>query len=327
MSLLIYNALKQVFACSTILTVRAPTHQSAGHECCCVAKVIAWNASSDNGGGRGGRAKQRATERMLHVEVDTNAGEDGIYAVISRELVQANAAGRLAGIDFDVRRARLDLGDVAIHWTPKEKSDDPSIPRTMTWLIERKSWSDWCASIQDGRYREQKHRFLGSMASETVNMHYMIEGALQDDAGQTRGMQHRAANAAVLKTQLRDGFTVLRTSSIEHSGQTIAYLALNLRSGGFNVARTRHVEAILGVDRKKFKRKRDNLTESRAELFCATLSVIPGMSDARARIVSAKYPSPKALISADHDSLAQLECGRMKLGPTLAKRIKSLYCV
>lgn len=264
---------------------------------------------------------------MLYVDVDTNAGEDGIYSVISRELVQANAAGRLSGIEFNVRRARLDLGDVAIRWTPKEKESDIEYPQTITWLIERKSWSDWCASIQDGRYREQKQRFLGSMASESVRMHYLLEGGVHDDQGQTRGMQHRAANAAILKTQLRDGFTVLRTASVEHSGQTIAYLALTLRHGGFDATRGRHAEAIVGVDRKKFKRKRENLTHSTSELFCATLSVIPGMSDARARRVGARYPTPKALISADEDALANVECGKMKLGPMLAKRIKSIYCV
>ena len=71
---------------------------------------------------------------------------------------------------------------------------------TITWLIERKSWSDWCSSICDGRYHEQKQRFLNSNDGETTRMHYMIEGPIHDGSGHTRGFASNG-QCGIVKTQ------------------------------------------------------------------------------------------------------------------------------
>jgi ERCC4-type nuclease len=63
------------------------------------------------------------------VLVDTNAGEDALFATLARDLG-----------DDRVTRQRLDLGDVEVRG---------EIGRI---LFERKSWNDLVSSLRDGRY-------------------------------------------------------------------------------------------------------------------------------------------------------------------------------
>ena len=48
-------------------------------------------------------------------------------------------------------------------------------------------------------------RFVAT-ANEHTRLIYLTEGTPMENHGQTREMQHSAANAALIKTQLRDGF-------------------------------------------------------------------------------------------------------------------------
>lgn len=259
----------------------------------------------------------------LMITVDTNSGETPMYAAISREMVRANAAGKMAGIEFNVKRERLDLGDVCIEWTPKDKEEYDKVPPTTRWLIERKTWSDWCASISDNRYREQKQRYI-TTSDENSRLIYLIEGSPVDNDGQTRGMQHSAANAALIKTQLRDGFSVLWSNGANHSGHIISYLALTLTRGGFTPS-SKGSQLIVGADKSKCKRKRDNLVNSVDETFCATLTMIPSVSDARARAIQAAFPRPRDLMGATESEISRIVCGKQSVGPVVAKRIKQLY--
>lgn len=260
----------------------------------------------------------------LIITVDTNAGETPMYSAISRALVKENAAGKMAGIEFHINRSRLDLGDVCIEWTPKDKPEYETYAPTTKLLIERKTWSDWCASISDNRYREQKQRFIAT-ANENTRLIYLIEGTPVDNDGQTRGMQHSAANAALIKTQLRDGFAVLWSNGPVHSGNIISYLALTLTRNGFAPSK-KASQLIIGADRNKCKRKRDNLVNSVTETFCATLTMVPDVSDARARAIQAAFATPRDLLNASELQLADIKCGKQRLGPVIAKRLKQLYC-
>ena len=230
--------------------------------------------------------------------VDTNVAETPLYDT----LTTLNTSGQ-------VRRERLDIGDIRLSASGG------------TLLLERKTWADWSASICDGRYKEQKARFIGS-AQENVHLVYLLEGKLVGFDGATRGMSNKALNAAVLKTQLRDGIAVVRSPGTAESARIITYLYSQLVAGALSPAAA---TAALGVPGSVKKRKRENLEEP-AAIFRAMLAVIPGMSDAKAEAVAGVYPSFTELLGASEQELANLACGaKRSLGGVLAKRILALY--
>lgn len=240
---------------------------------------------------------------VLEVIVDTNAAETPLHDALLAHL----------GVRV-VRRERLDLGDVAV------VADGKRI------LVERKTWNDWAASVVDGRYKEQKTRFLGSEGTtEGCHLVYLIEGGLVGFDGRTQGVSNKALNAAVLKTQMRDGLAVLRTRDCAHSAATVGYLAEQLVAGGLDPESARRV-----VAGSAKKRKRENLYEP-AALYRAMLAVIPGMSDDKADAVATRYSSLRALQRASAADLATIKCGSSRakkaraLGPALAARIVGLY--
>lgn len=233
----------------------------------------------------------------MHIVVDTNAAETPLYV----ELCTLQHAAK-------VRRERLDLGDVEL------------VVGEQRMVIERKAWSDWAGSIADGRYKEQKTRFLGS-AGEGTTLVYLLEGPIVGFNGRTRGMSNKALNAAILKTQLRDGIVVVRARDPVHSAATVAYLFEQLQAGGLNPESAR-----TGTAGSTKKRKRENL-EDPGNLYRAMLTVVPGMSDEKAAAVAGCYPSFRTLRHASASILAQIECGktRRRLGPAVARRLVDLF--
>jgi len=253
----------------------------------------------------------------MRIVVDTNAGENALFEHIERLVKQKTNEGTFGASPPTVLRQRLDLGDVSIE-LPCEEADSSVIK---SWLFERKTWSDWCASIVDGRYREQKQRFLSSNDGNS-ELVYMVEGNLKSDSGDTRGLHNRSANAALVKTALRDKLPILRTIDSHQSAEMIVYVAVQARREGLCSSTNR---VIVGLDQTKLKRKRDNLTQSPSTMLCAMLSVIPGMSDARAQQVQTTFSSMNSIIQASESDLANVNCGKRKLGSIVAKRIKQVF--
>ena len=148
------------------------------------------------------------------ISVDTNAAENFLFDRLTTYF-QAD------GTEVQVERTRLDIGDVRI--VGKEGR---------TLVIERKSWTDWCASICDGRYAEQKQRFLASRQPKEVLVYVLeMEDALPKWEGKTRGMSNKAANAAMLKTQLRDGVPIVQSHGKAHTALLVCYLADQIVKG------------------------------------------------------------------------------------------------
>lgn len=223
------------------------------------------------------------------ITVDTNAGEDAVFAA-----VQAGAAG--------CERQRLDVGDVLIRTVGGDIS------------LERKTWADLCASIADGRLAEQKSR----MVDPSVRYVYAIEGAdVAPWDGFHRGMRQKCMWGALVKMQLRDGVSVFFTRSPEDTAALVLYLAQQ-GEGGFE---PKAPGVVSGVQ----KRKRDNLADPAAVLR-GMLTVIPGMSAAKADAALRSFPTVALLVAADAAELAAVECGSRKLGPKMAQAIKAVFC-
>lgn len=258
---------------------------------------------------------------MLVITVDTNAGEDAVYAALEK-------CGAGVNNDYELRRQRLDVGDVCIsHRDTSNASNDDSGDTdrlTKSIVVERKTWADLCASICDGRLAEQKSR----MVDETnVRYMYAIEGAeVHSWDGFHRGsMRQKCMWGALLKMQLRDGFGVVHTRAPDDTAALVRYLGQQLMQGGLATGdgcRNSSASSVLsGVQ----KRKRDNLTDNPTAVLRGMLTVVPGMSATRAESVVSRFPTVAALSATAPADLAEIPCGARKLGPKLAAAIKQVF--
>ena len=68
-------------------------------------------------------------------------------------------------LDVEINRI-LELGDIEINIS--------NVDFTNKFIFERKTLTDLNASINDGRYKEQKHRLLSSYSNNAIT--YIIEG-------------------------------------------------------------------------------------------------------------------------------------------------------
>ena len=226
------------------------------------------------------------------ITVDTNAAEDDVFNAITE-------------LGAPVQRGRLDVGDVLI------ETDEGQI------CVERKRWSDLAASICDGRLKEQKSRMI---ASDTIRYAYVIEGDLTSWDGAHRGMSHRCMWCALVKTALRDNITVFHTSNPRDSAALCNYILIQLRDGGFRAGGG--TSAVAGLT----KRKRENLADP-TSILRAMLTTVPGMSLAKAQVVTTEFPTVAALSAASEAQLAAVDCSGRKLGPKMAKVLHEIFVV
>ena len=242
----------------------------------------------------------------IDIIVDTNAAETPLF----------DALKALMGTDACVVRQRLDIGDIELR-----SATGP----VHVLVVERKKWSDMAASIQDGRYNEQKERFIGWRDSlevddgKTAQMMYLIESAsVPSFVGCTRGMSNKAIFAAILKTSMRDDLLVQYAADTQSAAAMLKYIYTELVGGGMHPASRKGVAA--GVSRK---RKRENIATPEAQ-WRAMLSMVDGMSSSKAESVAAVYPTLKSMVKATAKELSDVPCGSRRLGPALGKKLHAL---
>ena len=98
----------------------------------------------------------------------------------------------------NVSCANLEIGDYII----KYNSSD-------VLVIERKTIDDYCASIKDGRNREQKKRLLAKYPIN--NILYLIEGSLDFPQSKYNRVNSETVISSITNTILRDGINVFHT--------------------------------------------------------------------------------------------------------------------
>lgn len=252
---------------------------------------------------------------VLRIIVDTNAAEHELFRHTERHAQDNIRWGADKRYELQVMRKRLDLGDAVAEYNGSRI------------VFERKEWSDWANSIQDGRYREQKVRFLANDDSSSRLVYLINSQSVPPPEGAVRKFPNKASHAALLKTVLRDGFPVLWANDMAHAGWTIAYVAHQFACGGF-LSGTSNVggDTIVGMDRSKVtKRKRDNLVNNTSQMFASMLCVVPGMSDKKAMQIARLYPTANALCQASVSDLSNVDCNGRKLGPVLGARLHAIF--
>ncbi|KAK4534317.1 hypothetical protein CDCA_CDCA01G0342 [Cyanidium caldarium] len=145
--------------------------------------------------------------------------EDVVLVIDQREKLEFQELLRRMAVTFQVRT--LEAGDAV--WLAQVRREDGHRPsteeRVLDTLVERKKVSDLLESIRDRRYQQQKARMRLSGMPCLV---YLVEGAARRRPGADGQREARALRSALLHTQVRDGFHVVRT---EHAVDTAHWYA------------------------------------------------------------------------------------------------------
>jgi ERCC4-type nuclease len=247
------------------------------------------------------------------IVVDTNPGEDNVFAALVRELGDV------------VKRERLDVGDVHI------KTEHGTI------IVERKRWNDLQSSLNDQRYSEQKLRLLAQRELDPSGKTHIVVLIESKNVpffdGESNNRKNKPSFCALSKMTVRDKISVLWSASSEDAGQQIAYLYSALCKNGFDAAekiKTVAASGYAGV--AKHSNKRKNADDSMFELM---LCNVTGVSGTKACSIAKEYGSMSKLVNAyDNlknagatdaeldEMLSDVKVGDKRIGPALSHKIR-----
>ena len=280
------------------------------------------------------------------------------------KLIIDNREKDLKGIFPDAEYKNLDLGDIQIKLISQinlnkndNKNDNKNhennnleseIKETEEFftIIERKTMKDLIASVNDGRYREQKKRLLETGLSGN-RIIYLLEGSMNDIPGNMKTLF-----GMIINTLFRDNISVLRLESIEDTIYFIKRLVEKLKSDEQpifmknlnNLNNLNSIKPNLEQDNLENPnsnleylstiklKKKENLTANNCSVL--QLTQIPGMSISNSQIIIDKYKSIANLINTYYQleenkrilMLADTEIlisnnKKRKLGKVLSERI------
>lgn len=157
-------------------------------------------------------------------------------------------------------------------------------------VVERKTLSDFAASITDGRHREQKSRLLGVYPKSAVV--YLIEGDIMNADLVLRHSRVKADTlvSAMLNTMLRDSVQVIRTGGPEETIYILSCICDKLKKGYSSTST--HSESLVTSAVKSCKQ--DNITPKVA--LQMMLSCVPGVSVSTAGRISSRFTNMNDLV-------------------------------
>tara|TARA_Y100000768_G_scaffold354040_1_gene306772 strand:- start:3582 stop:4274 length:693 start_codon:yes stop_codon:yes gene_type:complete len=204
----------------------------------------------------------------------------------------------------DIILKNLEIGDIVY------KKDGEVI-----YIVERKTFNDLGASINDGRYKEQKIRLL---SNSNGNLFYILEGNMSE----CTTLNQKALLGSIVNMTFRDNIKLIFSSDINQTYKILVQIKDKFNSGKFS--------KIVGVsnDNNNYVssiklNKKENMTKLNCNII--QLATIPGVSKNMSSIILEKYNTIDKLIEEykkeGEDMLAELSMGKRKLGKILSKKI------
>ncbi len=233
----------------------------------------------------------------------------------------------------------------------------------VSWLLERKTLTDWAASIKDGRLKSQRSRAreFAEAVHPRVRLGYIVETGrvpLLTDAHtriggdprqrNARGVAESALAGSIVRTTLRDGIPCYWSGSVD---DTVALLQLFVRTmdidasqGGRGAAAPAAPPLPFGepapggaghpepepesepVARPTVGAKRPRNVNMCYPAVVGALLAVVGMSERTAAAVAETFPTARALVEADVDAIANLQAtAKRRVGLVLAQRVKAIF--
>lgn len=239
-------------------------------------------------------------------------------------------------IKFEIKS--LDLGDIIFSF------NDINI-----LIIERKTVNDLAASINDGRYHEQKIR----LKSSKTRIIYLIEGEYTDMNNIfIKNFDNEKYKGCIINSIIRDNIHVYLTKNMEDSAIFLADISKRLPKYGNNIIKEINDKCISplkvgeedvlisppkvgGITQNDINysnaiksKKKDNITHN--VCFINQLKQIPGVSTNISQNIVNIYGSFNKLIESyqyeniekkKENMLKDIKVNNRKIGPILSKRI------
>jgi ERCC4-type nuclease len=213
----------------------------------------------------------------------------------------------------------LPLGDILV------KTDEGKD----VMIVERKSLQDLIASIKDGRYEEQSHRLKNASGFPPHNVVYIIEGMYSTLRS---ALEKKLVLSSIASLNYFKGFSVLRTSSIYETAETMIHMANKIDRNFMNGVLPSYLQPPTNtlventvqepsVSYSGFvkKVKKDNITpENMGEIL---LCQIPGISTLYAQAILKSFDGFSNLMekikdgSANFDNITYDQKGKLRKIP------------
>jgi ERCC4-type nuclease len=190
-------------------------------------------------------------------------------------------------------------------------------------IIERKSLTDFEASIIDGRYEEQRGRLLAYANEQKVAIGYIIEGNTTGFVGR------RFTGDSILKLisqiQFKHRIPVFQTASIDATiklaqiieGEWVkAKGAFSWQSGAGN-----------GATPIAASYTKSNSRDTPESFLIGVLTQCRGVSETLARIIIENVKTLEGLMEKTESQLADMTDGKRKVGKAVASRLYGLLHV
>jgi ERCC4-type nuclease len=165
---------------------------------------------------------------LLQLEDDNNGDEDHdlILIVDTREFSILSIL-EAANLGFRYEQRSLPVGDFTWVWR-SDKSDE----YMAGYIVERKAIEDLSTSIKDGRYEEQRRRL--ARAPGIYQVIYVVEGTYSESAQRNPTLlPETSLNTAIRHTELSENFSVLITTNVADTAQTLIEIHTRIMSKGF----------------------------------------------------------------------------------------------
>jgi len=204
----------------------------------------------------------------------------------------------------DIILKNLEIGDIVY------KMDEEVI-----YIVERKTFNDLGASINDGRYKEQKIRLL---SNSNGNLFYILEGNMSV----CTTLNQKALLGSIVNMTFRDNIKLIFSSDINQTYKILVQIKDKFNSGKFS-----KIVGGLNDNNNYVSSIKLNKKENMTKLNCniIQLATIPGVSKNMSSIILEKYNTIDKLIEEykknGENILAELSMGKRKLGKVLSKKI------
>ena len=213
---------------------------------------------------------------------------------------------------------QLELGDIII---------DSSNHKV---IIERKTISDFNASLKDGRYRNQKLRLLEWKNKLEENVRKDVLYILEEKYGDNKD---KAYWGAIINANLRDNIIVIQSDGIVRTAEIVEDIRKKIEEGKFTSLEggkeNIHLEGLSKGD-----------YNTPQNCYLGQLAIIPNVSNNTAKILASKYPTMKIIINEIErnlldeniipkkrlEFLSEIDLNGRRLGDKLAEKICYYLC-
>ncbi|KAJ1812539.1 Crossover junction endonuclease mus81 [Coemansia sp. RSA 2599] len=265
-----------------------------------------------------------------------------VHSSADRSLIERE----LEAHEIPVEIRPLTVGDYLWIARAKKTGDFRHLPDVvLDYVVERKRMDDLCASIRDGRYKEQHSRIHGT---GFTNVLYVVEG---NDPEAVSRLGESAVSSALCRIQVQNGFHLKRPMSFEATLRLLRHNTEVLRDSlrdvyaipdhlvgqkGFAAlkksiyARFPHIHLGLSFDAYDVVSNKSR-TLSVGEVYLRMLMTLRGVSADKALAIGRVYQTPRQLMQAVAEEPEKavgelyIDGSLRKIGPALGKRVAQFW--